>query len=111
MLSGSTFKLIYTFYKRLGISLDQVLPVSQAGLYRQFTKQDVDLALKDNLVGIVRLVNKGIETFVDWTHFREWLFSRVDTLASQRPIDLLALQTGRYEVELALDRIEYGLYG
>jgi uncharacterized protein (DUF2384 family) len=57
------------------------------------------------------LVNKGIHTFVDWSEFRDWLFSRVENLADRRPIDLLSLQTGRYEVELALDRIEYGLYG
>lgn len=111
LLSGPTLKLIYTSYKNLGIDLDTILPVSQAGLYRQFAKPDVDLSLKDSLVSVIRLVNKGMDTFVEWPDFKEWLFSRVENLANRRPIDLLALQTGRYEVELALDRIEYGLYG
>ena len=110
-LSGTTLKLIYSFYKALGIDLERLLPISKAGLYRQFKQEDVDLSLKDSLVSIVRVVNKGIHTFVVWEHFQEWLFSRVENLKGMRPIDLLALQTGRREVEQTLDRIEYGVYG
>ncbi|WKN41515.1 MbcA/ParS/Xre antitoxin family protein [Tunicatimonas pelagia] len=110
-LSGSTLKIIYLIYKELGIDLNTILPISQARLYRQFHKEDVDLAIKDSLITIARLVDKGLTTFGEWSRFQEWLYGRVENLAGRRPIDLVALQTGRYEVSQTLERIEYGLYG
>ena len=110
-ISGHALKLIGERLKGFDIELDQILPISKAGLYRQFKKDDIDLVLKDNLVGITQILNKGVAAFGDQPDFQEWLVSRIENLGNRRPLDLLALQTGRREVERALDRIEYGVYG
>lgn len=110
-ISGHALKLIGERLKTFGIELNQVLPASKAGLYRQFKKDDIDLPLKDNLVGIIQIINKGIIAFEDRRDFQDWLVSRVENLGNRRPLDLLALQTGQREVEQALERIEYGVYG
>ena len=110
-VSGATLKFIGNLLKTLDVHLSQVLPVSQAGLYRQYKKVDVDLVVKDSLVELVRLMLKGVEAFGDWEDFHEWLNARIENLGNRRPLDLLALQTGRREVEQTLERIEYGVYG
>ena len=111
VISGHALKLIGERLKSFGIELERVLPVSKAGLYRQFKKGDIDLPLKDNLVGVTQILNKGIEAFEDRQDFQEWLVSRIENMGNRRPLDLLSLQTGRREVERALERIEYGVYG
>ena len=111
VVSGHALKLIGERLKSFGIEPHQVLPVSKAGLYRQFKKENIDLSLKDTLVGIIQMLNKGIEAFGNQQDFQEWLLSRIENLGNRRPLDLISLQTGRREVEQALERIEYGVYG
>ena len=111
VIPGSTLKWIGETLSQWGIHLGSVLPVSTASLYRQYKKDDIDTVLKDHLVSLLRIVAQGLRTWEDEQQLREWLYSRIENLGNQRPIDLLSLETGRREVEQALDRIEYGLYG
>ena len=111
VISGHALKLIGERIKSFGIELDQILPISKAGLYRQYKKEDIDLPLKDNLVGITQLLNRGTAAFESREDFQDWLASRIENMGNCRPLDSLSLQTGRREVEQALERIEYSVYG
>ena len=110
-IPGSTLKWIGEALSPLGISLVSVLPVSTASLYRQYKKEDIDTSLKDHLISLLRIVKQGLHTWENERQLHEWLYARVENLGNRRPIDLLHLETGRREVEQALDRIEDGLYG
>jgi len=111
IISGRALKYIVDNLKKLGIKLDQTLNASNATLYRQFKKENIDIDVKDNLVSLMRIMEKGIRAFESEENFKEWLVSKIENLGRLRPIDLLSLETGRREVEEAIDRIEYGVYG
>nr|WKN34516.1 DUF2384 domain-containing protein [Tunicatimonas sp. TK19036] len=110
-IPGSTLKWIVEALSPLGINLVSVLPVSSASLYRQYKKEDIDTSLKDHLISLLRIVDQGLQTWENEQQLQEWLNARIENLGNRRPIDLLHLETGRREVEQALARIEYGLYG
>lgn len=111
VIAGATLKWLHETLKSFEVGLDEVLSTSQASLYRQFKKEDIDLPLKDHLVSLLRIMQKGITAFEDEEDFKQWLGSTIENLGNRRPLDLLSLETGRREVEQALDRIEYGVYG
>jgi len=111
VIPGRNLKIIGEFLKIFNLKLNNVLGTSIATLYREFKKDDIDLVFKDHLVSIMRIMDKGIKAFDDNNDFKEWLWAKVENLGNRRPIDLLELETGRREVEDAIDRIEYGVYG
>ena len=111
VVSGATLKWVGEALSPVGVSLSEVMPISKASLYRQYQKDDIDTPLKDHLVSLLRIIDKGLHTWEDEEDLREWLHARIENMGNRRPVDLLSLETGRREVELALDRIDYGLYG
>lgn len=111
VIAGTTLKWLHEILKNFEVELEEVLSTSQASLYRQFKKEDIDLPLKDHLVSVLRIMQKGVQAFEDEGDFKQWLVSKIENLGNRRPLDLLSLETGRREVEQALDRIEYGVYG
>lgn len=111
IIAGASLKRIHEGLKSFEVGLAEVLDTSQASLYRQFKKEDIDIQFKDHLVSLMRIIQKGVHAFEDEEDFKQWLLSKIENLGNRRPVDLLTLETGRREVEQALDRIEYGIYG
>ena len=111
VIAGASLKWIHEALKSFDVGLAEVLDTSQASLYRQFKKEDIDIQFKDHLVSLMRIIQKGVYAFEDEEDFKQWLVSKIENLGNRRPVDLLTLETGRREVEQALDRIEYGVYG
>jgi len=110
-VSGKSLKLIGEHLKIFGIRLEDVFDQSIASIYRQFKKDDIDLEYKDQILVVLKLVEKGIGAFEDAALFRSWLVAEVENLGGNRPLDLLHLEVGRREVEQILDQIEYGVFG
>lgn len=111
VIDGGKLKGAAEYLKGYEIVLEEVLGTSQASLYREYKKEDIGIHFKDNLVNLLRIFEKGVQAFENEDDFRNWLTSRVENLGNQRPVDLLFLESGRREVEQAIDRIEYGVYG
>lgn len=111
VIAGASLKWIHDTLKSFDVGLAEVLNTSQASLYRQFKKEDIDIQFKDHLVSLMRIIQKGVYAFEDEEDFKQWLVSKIENLGNRRPVDLLTLETGRREVEQALNRIEYGVYG
>ena len=111
VIPGRVLKIIGESLKNFNLKLDNILGTSIASLYREFKKDDIDLMFKDHLVSIMRIMDKGVKAFDDDNDFKEWLWAKIENLGNRRPIDLLELETGRREVEDAIDRIEYGVHG
>lgn len=111
VIAGTTLKWVHESLKSFDVGLEEVLDTSQASLYRQFKKEDIDVQFKDHLVSLMRIMQKGVHAFEDEEDFKQWLVSKIENLGNRRPVDLLTLETGRREVEQALGRIEYGVYG
>jgi putative toxin-antitoxin system antitoxin component (TIGR02293 family) len=111
VITGDALKAIAEALKSFGLKLEELLDASQSTLYREYKKDDIDIAHKDHLVSIMRVMEKGIQAFEDEDDFNDWLNAKIENLGHRRPIEMLHLETGRREVEQALDRIEYGIYG
>ena len=111
VIEGSKLKGAADYLKSYEILLEEVLGASQASLYREYKKADIGIHFKDNLISLLRIFEKGVQAFEIEDDFRHWLTSRVENLGNQRPMDLLSLESGRREVEQAIDRVEYGVYG
>lgn len=111
VITGEALKSIAEALKSFDLKLEELLDASQSTLYREYKKDDIDIAHKDHLVSVMRVMEKGIQAFEDEDDFNDWLNARIENLGHRKPIDMLHLETGRREIEQALDRIEYGVYG
>ena len=111
VIEGTKLKGFANYLKSYNILLEEVLGTSQASLYREYKKENIGIHFKDNLINLLRIFEKGVQAFEMEDDFRHWLTSRVENLGNHRPMDLLSLESGRREVEQAIGRIEYGVYG
>lgn len=111
VIDGGKLKGAAEYLRGYEVTLEEVLGTSQASLYREYKKEDIGIHFKDHLVNLLRIFEKGAKAFENEDDFRVWLTSRIENLGNQRPVDLLFLESGRREVEQAIDRIEYGVYG
>lgn len=111
VITGDALKGIAEALKHFDLKLEELLDASQSTLYREYKKDDIDITHKDHLVSIMRVMEKGIQAFEDEDDFNDWLNAKIENLGYRKPIEMLHLETGRREVEQALDRIEYGIYG
>ncbi|MEK6482507.1 antitoxin Xre/MbcA/ParS toxin-binding domain-containing protein [Catalinimonas sp. 4WD22] len=111
IITGDALNGIAEALKTFDLKLEELLDASQSTLYREYKKDDIDIAHKDHLVSIMRVMEKGLQAFEDEDDFNDWLNAKIENLGDRKPIEMLHLETGRREVEQALDRIEYGVYG
>jgi len=94
------------------IQLASILGMSKSKYYRIIKEKVLELNEVDILSNFLKVWKKGINAFDGiFEDFEEFLKTTNTNLGAVKPITLLKTESGRREVEKAIDRIEYGLYG
>jgi putative toxin-antitoxin system antitoxin component (TIGR02293 family) len=111
---GITYKSLLRFQQNLGLSQAQLLELVQIP-QRTLTRRKQAGRLRpeesDRLLRISRLFGRAIELFDgDVAAARQWLSSSQTVLGGAVPWDLAKTEFGSREVELAIGRIEHGVF-
>lgn len=65
----------------------------------------------ERLVRFIRVMDRAVELFEgDKEKARQWLNEPARTLGNKKPADLVASETGAYEVLKLITRLEHGVY-
>jgi putative toxin-antitoxin system antitoxin component (TIGR02293 family) len=76
------------------------------GLKNRFTAEQ-----SERLVRFIRVMDRAVELFEgDKEQARQWLNEPVRALGNKKPADLVASETGAYEVLKLITRLEHGVY-
>jgi putative toxin-antitoxin system antitoxin component (TIGR02293 family) len=93
------------------IQLASILGMSKSKYYRVLKEEVLELNEVDVLASLLKLWKMGINAFDQIAEDFDEFLNTTNTNLGRKPIDLLKTENGRREVEKALGRIEYGLYG
>ena len=92
--------------------LADIFGISRSKYYRLLKEHKLDPSSVDVLSAFLKLWNKGLIAFDgDDDAFRSWLKTSNYNLGDIQPLELMKTETGRREVEAAILRIEYSIYG
>lgn len=89
----------------------EILEISKPNFYRQKSKLSLDIRIIDKLAVLLHLFNQGKNAFGGLRDFSRWLNQENLHLGNICPKILLKTETGRTRIEIALGRIEHGIYG
>ncbi len=109
-------KNINSFITETGLTKDalaSVLGISRSKLYNLLKDgESLEPKYKPTFVMTVKLWEKGLTAFDgDKQSFEMWLKLPNTNLGNIAPFELLSNEPGRRELEKALDRIEFSVYG
>jgi putative toxin-antitoxin system antitoxin component (TIGR02293 family) len=111
---GITYKSFLSFQRNLGISparLLELVQIPQRTLTRRKHEGRLRPEESDRLLRVGRVFGKAIELFEgDVDAARQWLAAPQTVLGGAKPWDLAKTEFGSREVELAIGRIEHGVY-
>ena len=90
----------------------QVLDIAQSTYYKIKKGETLKEAQKWALVSVAQIIKKGVRVFDDnHENFMEFMHTHHHNLGNLKPIDLIVTEGGRKELDKALDRIDYGVFG
>ena len=111
-IKGRFIEQLQEFSQLSADELADIIGISRSKYYRLIKEAQLGIESIDSLSTFLKLWNKGVIAFDgNDANFREWLHSNNHSLGGIRPIELLKTETGRREIERAIDRIEYSVYG
>jgi putative toxin-antitoxin system antitoxin component (TIGR02293 family) len=89
----------------------ELLKISKSTYYRVKEEDVLEMDTVDKLASILKVYQRGVESFGNKEDFQDWLYTKVITIGGKKPIDLLKTENGRLAVLDAIDRVEHGIYG
>jgi len=111
--AGLPFSAIIWLQRSSGLTLDrikQVARISEASYARRKKARKFSIDESERLLRIIRLFEQATALYDgDRQGAREWLETRIPSLANQRPLDLARTEPGGREVEDLIGRIEHGI--
>ena len=109
---GSFLELLQKATEIRGEVMADIIGVSKSTYYRLLKDDTLDSHAVDAVASFSKLWHYGLLVFdKDVVSFKAWLHTQNENLGSIKPLQLLQSENGRREVEKALDRIEYSVYG
>ena len=90
----------------------ELLDISKSTYYRAKEGHILEMETVDKLSSVLKIYQRGLEAFEDDKEdFENWLNTKIPSLASRKPLDLLKTENGRLAVMDAIDRIEHSVFG
>ena len=109
---GSFLELLQKATQIKAEIMADIIGVSKSKYYRLLKAETLDSNAIDALASFTKLWHYGLLVFdKDLISFKAWLNTRNENMGGIMPLQLLQSENGRREVEKALDRIEYSVYG
>jgi putative toxin-antitoxin system antitoxin component (TIGR02293 family) len=111
ILSARTARSLEEQYNLTAKDVAEVLEVTPKTLTR-WSQKDKRLSLQqsDRIAILESIFALGKRVLGSSKNVGEWIHGPVLYLNGQKPIDLLKLESGRRNVESALNQIEFGMY-
>lgn len=107
-IPGSVVKwAVNTFPDQRPVIID-ALGTTSGNLSRLYTRKALDKHQSEEVLDILRLVNKAANVFGDLELASEWLATPINALNGEKPSKLMDTFIGRQLVSNALDAIHYG---
>lgn len=107
-ISGEVVRwAVKTLPNQRGVFID-ALGTTSGNLNRFYSKEKLDKHQSEEVLDILKLIDKAAMVFGDLEIAQDWLDTPINALNREKPNDLLTTFLGRRLVSDALDAIHYG---
>lgn len=112
--SGLSYSLFEKMKNNTPFSKDewaQFLDVSVKTLERyKHDNKNFKAFQSEKIIGMIELIERGIEVFGDMEMFKRWLYTPIPALSDSKPMELLNSSYGKQVILDEIGRIEHGIF-